>query len=227
MLKIDRTEDNRTMTKERDLLPWILGGLSATTLAVAVTAVSMHKAVAPLPEPIPLAAAAATPLATPPPTPLLPTPAPTPAAVVTSPAGGGPIAGAELAADEPEAQPGQIWECVTNGVKTFSNNPCGEKSSLLEVRAVNTMNPTPPIHYARAYPAQAQYAPQYAPTYGDAGAPSESQEDYTEQDGAESGADSYTIVQGVAFLPRRRPPQHHHPHRPPYHHSPAQAPRKF
>ena len=234
------------MTKERDLLPWILGGLSAATLAVAVTAVALHKGVAPLPEPVPLAAAVATSQAAPLPT----TAAAPPAAVVTGPTTGGAMAGAESAsapphaepvqatvpapAAEPEVQAGQIWECVTNGVKTFSNNPCGEKSSLLEVRSINTMNPTPPIHYARAA-TQAQYSPQYAPqyaaqyapSYADAGAPSESQEDYGDQDGADSGADSYTIVQGVAFLPRRRPPQHHHPHRPPYHHSPAQPPRKF
>ena len=224
MLISDRTEDNPLMTKERDLLPWILGGLSATTLAVAVTAVSMHKAVTPLPDPVPLAAAAPTPLPAPP-----PAPAATPAAVVTSPVAVQTAVPAP--ADEPEVQAGQIWECVTNGVKTFSNNPCGEKSSLLEVRAINTMNPPQPIRYARAYPAQAQYtpqyAPQYAPSYGDAGAASESQEDYSDQDGADSGANSYTIVQGVAFLPRRRPPQHQHPHRPPYHHSPTQAPRKF
>jgi hypothetical protein len=226
MLMRGRTEDNRLMTKERDLLPWILGGLSVTTLAVAVAAVSMHKAVAPLPEPIALAATA-----TPPPA-ALPNPAPPPAvqpqATVPSQAAM-PAQAAVLAqpAEQPEAQAGQIWECVTNGVKTFSNNPCGEKSQLLEVRSVNTMNPTPPpIRYARA-PTQAQYASQYAPSYSDVGAPSESQEDYTQQDGAESGADSYTIVQGVAFLPRRRPPQHHHPHRPPYQHSPAQPPRKF
>jgi len=236
MLMLSCTEDNPLMSKERDLLPWILGGLSATTLAVAVAAVSLHKTVAPLPQPAPLPVAAAS-------------------AAVASPVAPGPVAGSASAlvpphaaavqaalpvqaalltqtiappqpADEPEVQAGQIWECVTKGVKTFSNNPCGEKSQLLEVRAINTMNPTPPIRYARA-PTQAQYPHQYAPSYGDAGAPAESEEDYTEQEGADSGADSYTIVQGVAFLPRRRPPQHHHPHRPPYHQGSAQPPRKF
>jgi hypothetical protein len=226
MLMLDRPEDNLRMTKERDLLPWILGALSATTLAVAVTAVATHKAVAPLPQPVPIVAAAATPLPVPLPGSELPS-APSPAVPAQA------VAPAQAATpaqtpDQPEVQAGQIWECVTNGVKTFSNNPCGEKSSLLEVRSINTMNPTPPLHYARAYPAQAQYAPSYA----DAGTSLDDQEDYADQDGAESGANSYAIIQGAAFLPRRRP--QHHPHRPPYHqrttqplHSTAPPARKF
>jgi hypothetical protein len=123
-----------------------------------------------------------------------------------------------------EAQAGQIWACTTNGVRTFSNNPCGEKSALLEIGPINTMNAAIPVHYARAYPAQ----PQYVPPSNDTSAQYDTDED-SDQEAYESGANSYTIVQGVAVLPRRRP--HHHPHHPayhpPYHHSPAPAPRKF
>jgi len=118
-------------------------------------------------------------------------------------------------AQEPAVQSGQIWQCVTNGVKTFSNNPCGEKSSLLEVRAINTMNPTPVARYARTY------APQpYSPAYADQNTDSD-QDDYGEQ-GAGTAVNSYTVVQGVAFLPRRRPDHPHH--RPPFHHNPGDNP---
>ena len=44
-------EDNRSMNKERDLLPWIFGGLSAAAIAVAFAAVSTHRAEATLAPP--------------------------------------------------------------------------------------------------------------------------------------------------------------------------------
>ncbi len=63
------------------------------------------------------------------------------------------------AAQEPS---NQIWACTTNGIKTYSNNPCGEKSSLLDVRPVNTMEATriPPV--AHQYMPEPHYAPDYA-----------------------------------------------------------------
>jgi hypothetical protein len=207
------------MNKERDLLPWILGGLSTAAVAVAIAAISSHHASAPVAEPIPSVAAAT-----------LPPPAPAPVAVpqpasttnvaipATMPVAESPPA-TRPEVEGQEARPGQIWSCTTKGVKTFSNNPCGEKSAPLEVGPINTMNPIAPVHYARAYPTQTQYTQPYSDT-----AQSYAEDD-SEQDGYDGGANSYTIVQGVAVLPRRRP--EHHPHRPPYHHSPAPAPRKF
>jgi hypothetical protein len=118
---------------------------------------------------------------------------------------------------QPEAQGGQIWVCTTKGVKTYSNNPCGEKSTLLDVGPINTMNATPPNRYPRGYEPQ----PRYAPAYNDQ-APAA--DDYSEQYESETGATSYTIVQGLAFVPRRRA---EHPHRPPHHHNSAPVPRKF
>jgi hypothetical protein len=105
---------------------------------------------------------------------------------------------------------------MTNGVKTFSNNPCGEKSTLLEVRAINTMNPTPVVRNARAYAPEPRYSPGYADqsNYSD-------QDVYSEQGPAETGVNSYAIVQGIAFLPRKRPER---PHRPPLHHDPGPNP---
>jgi hypothetical protein len=197
------------MNNQRDLLPWILGGLSVATVAAVITVAFAGKSAPSLrpagagtaqvtsapnsvsvPAPAPLAAEAAM-----------------PAVAETAPA----TAAQALATAEPALQTGQIWECMTNGVKTFSNNPCGEKSTLLEVRAINTMNPTPVVRYARAYAPEPRYSPGYADqnNYSD-------QEVYSEQGPAETGVNSYAIVQGLAFLPRKRP---EHPHRPPPHHS--------
>jgi hypothetical protein len=123
-------------------------------------------------------------------------------------------------APEPPAQTGQIWECTTKDVKTFSNNPCGDKSTLLEVGPINTMNPTP-VHYARAYAAEPRYAPAYTDSDGAA-----DQEPYSDAVSGESGGNSYTIVQGVGFIARRRPEHPHH--RPmPSHRNPGSMPRRY
>jgi hypothetical protein len=212
------TEDNCGMNRERDLLPWILGGLSTAAVALAITAVSSQRAVTPAAQAIAIVAPASPPSATPAPAPApapMPAPASAPEAIPAVAAASSPPNAVTQAGAQSEARPGQIWACTTKGVKTFSNNPCGENSSLLEVGPINTMNPTMPVHYARADPAQ----PRYAPPYSDAATQSYADDD-PEQEGYENGANSYTIVQGVAVLPRRRP-AHHHPHQPPYHHSPA------
>jgi hypothetical protein len=210
------------MNNQRDLLPWILGGLSVATVAVVITVASAGKTVAPSQRP---AGAATAQVTSAPDSVSLPAPAAAvatvtavPAAVVAVPAvaemAPPPEAQAQATA-EPAVQSGQIWECMTNGVKTFSNNPCGEKSTLLEVRAINTMNPTSVVRYARTN------APQpYSPAYTD-------QDDYSDQgtygeQGADTAVNSYTVVQGLAFLPRRRPD---HPHRrPPFHHDAGHNP---
>jgi hypothetical protein len=127
---------------------------------------------------------------------------------------------------------GQIWECTTNGLKTFSNNPCGDKSSLREVGPINTMNATPVIHYARNYGADPRYAP--APQYADENAYT-GDDGYSEPGASESSGNSYTIIQGFGFAPRRRPEHpHHRDHpnhgdhgdHPPNHHNPEMPPRR-
>jgi hypothetical protein len=209
------------MNNQRNLLPWILGGLSVATVAVVITVASAGKTVAPSLRPAGAATAQVTSapdsVSLPPPAAAVATVAALPAlaavpasAAVPTEAETTPPPAAQATA-EPVLQSGQIWECMTNGVKTFSNNPCGEKSTLLEVRAINTMNPTPVVRYARAYAPEPRYSPGYADqnNYSD-------QEVYSEQGPAETGVNSYAIVQGLAFLPRKRP---EHPHRPPPHHS--------
>jgi hypothetical protein len=211
------------MKNQADLLPWILGGLSVATVAVVITVASAGKTapsqrpagaataqVTSAPDSVSLSAPAAA-VATVAAVPAVPVAA-VPAVMETAPPP------AAQAAAEPALQTGQIWECMTNGVRTFSNNPCGEKSTLLEVRAINTMNPTPVVRYARANGPEPRYSPGYADqnNYSD-------QEVYSEQGPAETGVNSYAVVQGFAFLPRKRP---EHPHRPPPHHSTGPPSRK-
>jgi hypothetical protein len=200
------------MNKERNLLPWILGGLSAATIAVAFAAVSTHRDAATL---APTPAVAAQPAARPPvSTPALPPPSTAQASAPASVPDSAPMPAAAQAqtAVEPEVQAGQIWECTTKGVKTFSNNPCGEKSTLLDVSPINTMSATPTVHYARAYGSE----PRYAQGYADQGAPADEQ--YSEDYGTEAGANSYAVIQGAGFVAHRRP---EHSHRPAPHHNPG------
>jgi hypothetical protein len=205
-------EDNPTMNKERDLLPWIFGGLSAAAIAVAFAAVSTHRAEATLAPPTAAVHASA--------------PATAQPAFATAEAAPQAVASAAQAdsapnpsprqaqtAVEPQVHAGQIWECTNQGVKTFSNNPCGEKSTLLDVGPVNSMSPLPALHYARAYGPD----PRYAAGYPDQGAPADA-EDYSDQYGADAGGNSYAIVGVVA---RRRPEQIHRSPPPPAHHNSA------
>jgi hypothetical protein len=122
-------------------------------------------------------------------------------------------------APETGVQRGQIWECTTKGTKTFSNNPCGEKSTILQLGPINTMNPTPVVHYARTYAPDPPYAPSYAQP------DSSGQESYSDQAGTESAGNSYVVVRGVGFIPRRHP---EHSHRRPManHHNFGPMPRK-
>jgi hypothetical protein len=101
-------------------------------------------------------------------------------------------------------------------VKTFSNNPCGDKSTLLDVGPINTMSPPAAIHYARGYGPE----PRYATGYADQSAPADA-DDYSDQYAAETGANSYTIIQGVGLVARRRPEHFHRPQPAPPHHSSA------
>ena len=196
------------MNKERDLLPWILGGLSAAAIAVAFAAVSNHGDL-----PIsPSRVVAAQPPASPTAVPVSMTARAAPPAAESDAAHAPPPPLQAQTEVEPQAQGNQIWECTTRGVKTFSNNPCGEQSTLLDVGPINTMSASPAIHYAGAYGPQ----PRYAPGYVDQSAVADA-DDYSDQS-AETDGNSYTIVQGVRFVAHRHP---EHFHRPPATHSPG------
>jgi hypothetical protein len=200
------------MNKERDLLPWIFGGLSAAAMAVAFAAVSTHRAtpalapqvIAAQPPASPPALAVATTAQVAPPAaqPDSPPPSALPSAQPSTPP-------PPQTAVEPDVRAGQIWECMTKGVKTFSNNPCGEKSTLLDVGPINTMPPAP-THYARAYGPD----PRYAAGYPDQNAPADA-DDYSDQSAADTDGNSYSTVLGVGLVPRRRAEHRHRPYAPP------------
>jgi hypothetical protein len=56
----------------------------------------------------------------------------------------------------------QIWECTTNGLRTFSNNPCGQKSAVRQLNPINVMDPSPTIHVARSYAPGPAVQPEYS-----------------------------------------------------------------
>ncbi|MGA9027767.1 MAG: hypothetical protein WB440_17075, partial [Steroidobacteraceae bacterium] len=57
----------------------------------------------------------------------------------------------------------QVWECESNGTRTFSDAPCGERAAIHEIREVNTMAatavPRRPDNPAWLPPPDAGYAP--------------------------------------------------------------------
>jgi hypothetical protein len=206
------------MKNKSNLLTWILGGLSVAAAAAVITIASASKTVPPSLQSASAATAheTAAPVSQPLSAPATPATVATMAAVLPVT---GPLVEPEPAlltsaqsqtAVEPPAPSGQIWECTTNGIKTFSNNPCGEKSTLIDVRPINTMNATPPARYARTSGPGPHFVPAYAEqnSYPD-------QDAYAEQSAPEPAVISYGVVRGYAF--RRGPDR---PHRPPFHHDP-------
>jgi hypothetical protein len=217
-------EDNSGMNKEPDLLPWILGGLSIAVAAAAIGFVNSRtaravtaQAAAPTMAQTSIAASApaSAPVAA-------PTPAPDLAAGSQGPQTQQPptppMPAPMLAGAEPPTTSGQIWECTTNGVKTFSNNPCGDKSTLVAMRAINTMNAAPPPQRYPRYGAPPAYSTQYADpsAYAD-------QDSYADQDEASGYAgNSYAVIGGFRPLLKRR----EHSYAPPPHHNSGPPPRR-
>jgi hypothetical protein len=181
---LDPEEDNRSMRKDIELLPWILGAL---TMAIVAGAISVGRSHGSAPTAAPVANQAA-----PPPTPAvvaIEAPPPSPAAE--------PVSTAEQVQPvaAPTVQSGQIWECTTNGQKTFSSKPCGDKSTLRDVGPVNIMNSTPILQPGRTYQADANYAP-----------------DYSYPDAQETADNSYPVFIGVPYAARMRPERTHRPY---------------
>lgn len=205
------------MNRENDLLPWILGGLSIATVVAAVTlGVNNRTAARNAPAPleataIPLPPAHVEPVATP-----VPAAAPPPAASVTPTAAPDATAAPPPPLNQSQPQTARIWQCVTNGQKTFSNNPCGAKSTVLDIGPVNSMEATPVFHAGRGYAAQPSYAPSSAPEY-------DSPQDDSYADSQGSANSSYPVYVGVPYAVRIKP-QHRHP---PFKHQNAPPARKY
>jgi hypothetical protein len=186
------------MDRNRDLLPWILGGLSMATVAMAI-AVGTSNRTAPnftqaptqvtahaLPEAVALdPPAPSTPIQ--PATSTVPATPPTPAAAI--------VAEPIQPVTPSQAPNSQIWECTTNGQRTFSSKPCGDKSFIREVSAINVMNPAPILPSARAYAPESNYEPEYT---------------YPAPEAADS---SYPAMVGIPYIVRARPERTHRPYK--------------
>jgi hypothetical protein len=187
------------MDKDRDLLPWIFGGLSMVSVALAVTIGSTSRTA-----PKTLQAPSQTTAHILPEAEAAIAPTPTPAAT---------LATAQIQpVPAPQEPNGQIWECTINGQKTFSDNPCGEKSSLHEIGPINGMDPTPILPRARSNAPESSYRPEYSyqgnqPEYSYQG----DQEDSAagEQQFANG---SYPVFVGIPVHEHRRPDHEHRPH---------------
>jgi len=180
------------MDKDRDLLPWIFGGLSLAAVATAVVLgstygnASKHLQLPSLTTALPLPE---------PPTQTVQAPTPAPAPI---------LAAAEIQTAAPPAEPnGQIWECTINGQKTFSDNPCGEKSSLHDIGPINGMEPTPILPHARSLVPQSSYQPEYS-------YPDEPADSYAGEQPFVSNA--YPLFVGIPYHERGRPDHGHRPH---------------
>jgi hypothetical protein len=205
-------EDNRPMTEDRDLLPWILGALSVAAVAMAIAVgvtgrtTSAHASSQTTSSPPALATAELNPMMQNSATPTGSAPASitpasiTPASTASSsaaqaypePASAQGVGAAQAQpALAPNAGGNQIWECTTNGVKTFSSNRCGNAAVLRDVGPINVMDASPAsnVHWYGAGPNDApdNYDPSYDPSP------------------PQPADNSYPVVVGVPYLERRRP----------------------
>jgi len=104
----------------------------------------------------------------------------------------------------------QIWECTTNGLRTFSNNPCGTKSTVRQLNPINVMEPPPVYHVTHTYAPPASSTPvrsNYNPP------PADSPED-TYTDNAVNAYPTYVVVTRAHRLRPNNAHNHPHPHHP-------------
>jgi hypothetical protein len=141
------------MDKGRKFLPWISRGLSMATLAIATT-VGWANGIASNNSPAPSHTAAHilpdAEVAT------APAPAPSPTLRVAKSRPVTPQIGSNVEANR------KVWECTINGVKTFSDNRCGDKASLREIGPINIMDPTPILPDSRSYVTESSGQPSYS-----------------------------------------------------------------
>jgi hypothetical protein len=196
------------MFRENNLLAWIIGGVSLATIAVAV---NVSSTIGTAKKPNPVQATVSAPIQAPAPAAApIPVSAPAPAPVpVTAPA---PDPSLALDPVQPAGAPmvsaNQIWECTTNGQRTFSDKPCGGHATLREMNPLNVMNAAPRPPPGWPYQPDSSNAPDYY--YPDG------------PDAQDAVSSAYPVVVGYPYAVRRRP---EHPQRP-YHPRAIAAPRR-
>jgi hypothetical protein len=203
---------------EKDLLPWILGAALIAAGAVAakveftqhapttaVNAPSAHPpaptaALEPAPAPAPTAAAPASPPATVLPPPDAGVPPAGPASADASASGG------------PQLPPGEVWQCIVNGQKIFSDKRCGNGASVRQISDVNVMDVPAPGPYNMYRPGYAGAPYPVGPSYPD------------DEDDSGLDSDSYVGQQIIVARERARREHHrqdNHPQQPPHRAAPG------
>jgi hypothetical protein len=198
---------------ERDLLPWILGGALIATGAVAAVIEFGH-----YPSVTPFSPASTASAGSPPaqgafaastatiPAPIAAVPAAAPRAMPASasastPATPGTAPGATMAgapADVSHDLPaGEVWQCIVNGQKVFSDKRCGNGASVRQIGDLNVMD-TP----------AAQPVPYGAYRSGYAGAPYPSAPYPDDQD--DTGNAAGDVYAGPAFIVARERARREH-----------------
>ena len=203
---------------EKDLLPWVLGSaLIAAGALAAMVEFTRHTPTAPV-----NALLAAPPAVTPVPAAATPTvaaaivaapivaalaaaaPASLPATVFPAPDAGatgvpatGPASADASANGGPQLPPGEIWQCVVNGQKIFSDKRCGNGASVRQIGDVNVMDAPTPAPWG------------YRPGPGYAGAPYPAGPSYPD-DQDDTGLDSDGYVGQQIILARERARREHH-----------------
>jgi hypothetical protein len=109
-----------TNSADRDIFPWILGGLLIVLVAVAIGYMSSDQSG--LPASVPRIQSSAAPL---------PAEFSRPPTVTARNSG------------PPTPVPRRVWECTVNGQRTFSDSPCGTTSTIRQLSEINRMDPTP------------------------------------------------------------------------------------
>jgi hypothetical protein len=128
-----------TNSADRDLLPWILGGLLIVLVAVAIGCASSDQSGPPASAPLSQSSA-------------VPLPAEFSRPPTLTARNSGP----------PAPAPHRVWECMVNGQRTFSDSPCGTTSTIRQLSEINRMDPTPaPASVTNDNPPSPSYAPNY------------------------------------------------------------------
>jgi hypothetical protein len=128
-----------TNNADRDIFPWVLGGLLIVLVAVAIGYTSSNQS--DLPASVSRIQSSAAPL---------PAEVARPSAVTARNSGG------------PTPVPRRVWECAVNGQRTFSDSSCGTTSTIRQLSETNRMDPTPVPPAVTYYnPSSPSYAPNY------------------------------------------------------------------
>jgi hypothetical protein len=188
---------------ERDLLPWILGGALITTGAIAAALEFGGLSSSPTPAPPSSSAPAAAPVlaAGAPAKPSGAAPTSMPAAPIATPvpaAAGTPASASAPPAASVELPAGEVWQCIVNGQKIFSDKRCGNGASVRQIGDLNVMDvPAAP---------QAPYGV-YRSGYG--GAPYPSSAPYPD-DQDDTGSSAGDVYGGPPFIVARERARREH-----------------